>query len=326
MVAHNQERAVFHLLLVHRIKRLLGYTLGLITNEALAGQSSLFIALHARRLDFSKFRKHFLQFLIVNAYGEVLDVEVVTVAFLFVLVVGNLDLLAIKLSLISFCNAGLSVLFAHKLDKAKTAGLAVGLFKLEGLNRAVLGKMVPKLLLRGLSRQVADDDIGLVIEAVLDDTHVDGAALDLRVIHFLLAFLGLLNSREVEEPKPFLTLSRVVFLYFDLGIQNFVATAFEVLQEVKIVKVLGKISDVHGRQFMLLLDRRRTSVALLILSRWLLDVGELQHVRKKVHESLEIVVALRLLHHGHLLLLGHLHTLRLVRKVLSLGRILLHVG
>ena len=326
MVAHNQERAVFHLLLVHRIKRLLGYTLGLITNEALAGQSSLFIALHARRLDFSKFRKHFLQFLIVNAYGEVLDVEVVTVAFLFVLMVGNLDLLAIKLSLISFCNAGLSVLFAHKLDKAKTAGLAVGLFKLEGLNRAVLGKMVPKLLLRGLSRQVADDDIGLVIEAVLDDTHVDGAALDLRVIHFLLAFLGLLNSREVEEPKPFLTLSRVVFLYFDLGIQNFVATAFEVLQEVKIVKVLGKISDVHGRQFMLLLDRRRTSVALLILSRWLLDVGELQHVRKKVHESLEIVVALRLLHHGHLLLLGHLHTLRLVRKVLSLGRILLHVG
>ena len=186
--------------------------------------------------------------------------------------------------------------------------------------------MVPKLLLRQLSRQVADDDIGFVIELVLDDTHVDGAAMDLRVIHFLLAFLGLLYSREVKETKPILTLGRIVLLDFDLGIKNFVAAAFEVLQEVKIVKVLGKISDVHGRQFMLLLDRRRTSVALLILSRWLLDVGELQHVRKKVHESLEIVVALRLLHHGHLLLLGHLHTLRLVRKVLSLGRILLHVG
>lgn len=120
--------------------------------------------------------------------------------------VGDLNLISIKLSFVSFCNTGLRVLFALKLDKAKTAGFSVGLFKLERLNRTVIGKMLPKLLLRCLSRKVADNDIGLVIEAILNDTHVDGKALYLSVIHFLLAFLGFLNSRKAEEPKPFLTL------------------------------------------------------------------------------------------------------------------------
>ncbi len=188
--------------------------------------------------------------------------------------------------------------------------------------------MVPKLLLRQLSRQVADDDIGLVIELVLDDTHVDGAAVDLRVIHFLLAFLGLLYSREVKETKPILTLGRIVLLDFDLGIKNFVAAAFEVLQEVKIVKVLGKISDINRRKFVFLLNRGRSPVALLILSRWLVAVGELQHVLNNAHKSLEIVEALRLLHLLHLehLRLAHVHALRLLLIVLSLGRIRLHVG
>jgi hypothetical protein len=188
--------------------------------------------------------------------------------------------------------------------------------------------VVPKLLLRQLSRQVADDDIGFVIELVLDDTHVDGAAVDLRVIHFLLAFLGLLYSREVKETKPILTLGRIVLLDFDLGIKNFVAAAFEVLQEVKIVKILGKISDINRRKFVFLLNRGRSPVALLILSRWLVAVGELQHVLNNAHKSLEIVEALRLLHLLHLehLRLAHVHALRLLLKVLSLGRIRLHVG
>jgi hypothetical protein len=108
--------------------------------------------------------------------------------------------------------------------------------------------------------------------------------VNLSVIHFLLAFLGLLDGREVEEAKPILALGLRVILVFNLGIEHFVATAFEVLEEVQIVKVLGKISDVHGGQLVLLLDRRRPAVALLILSRWLVVVfSELQHVLKQAH-------------------------------------------
>lgn len=104
--------------------------MGIIADETLASQSSL-STLHAGRLDFSEFLKHFFEFFVVGADGEVLNVEVVAIAILFVFVVGNLDLLATKLSLISVLNAGLSILFAQKLNKAETAGFAVVLFELE---------------------------------------------------------------------------------------------------------------------------------------------------------------------------------------------------
>ncbi len=88
---------------------------------------------HAARgqTGFLKFLKHFFEFFVVGADGKVLNVEVVAIAILFVFVVGNLNLFATKLSLISVLNAGLSILFAQKLNKAETAGFAVVLFELE---------------------------------------------------------------------------------------------------------------------------------------------------------------------------------------------------
>ena len=284
VIAHNKERAIFHLLFVHRVKRILGGSSRLETNETLASQSILVAALHAGGLDLSEFSEHCREFLVVGAGGEVLDVEVVAVALLFVFVVGNLNFLATKLSLVSILDAVVSVLLLRKLDEAEPARLAVGLLELEGLDLTVLGEVGPKLLLRKLGRQVAHDDIGLVIEAVLNDAHVDGGAVNLSVIHFLLAFLGLLDGRKVEEAKPIRTLGLRVLLDFHLGIEHFVATAFEVLEEVQIVKVLGEISDVHGGQLVFLLDRGRPAVALLILSRWLVVVfSQLQHVLKQAH-------------------------------------------
>jgi hypothetical protein len=69
--------------------------------------------------------------------------------------------------------------------------------------------------------------------------------MNLSVIHFLLAPLSFFQGRELKEAKPFLTLRNWVLFANHLGVENLVATTFEELQEVKIVKVLGKISDVH---------------------------------------------------------------------------------
>lgn len=256
-----------------------------------------------------------------------MDVEVVAISFLFVLVIGNLDLLATKLSLVSKLDAVVSVLLLRKLDEAEAARLAIRLLELEGLYRAILGEMFPKLLLREIGGQVAHDDVGLFIEALLDYAHVDSGAMDLCVIHFLLAFLGFLNGREAKEAEPVFAFGLRIILALDLGIENFVATAFEKLKEVKIVKVLGQVTHVHRGQLVFLLNGGCTSMALLILSRWLVVVlCELQHVLKEAHQSRVIVVALRHLLHLVHLPLRHMHTLRLLHKVLSLGRILLHVG
>lgn len=151
----------------------------------------------------------------------------------------------------------------------------------------------------------------------------------------MLASLGFFWCRKLQEAKPLLALGVGILLRFHLSIENFVATAFEELQEVKIVKVLGKIADVHGREGVFLLDGRRTFLSLLILSRWMVAFGKLLDNLKQIHERLVlliIVVARRhlLLHLTHLLhlsLVRNVHALRLrLRVELSLlGRILLHV-
>lgn len=77
-----------------------------------------------------------------------MDVEVVAVALLFILVVGNLDLLATKLSLVSILDAVFRVFLLRKLDKAEPARLAIRLLQLERLDHTVLREVSPKLLLR----------------------------------------------------------------------------------------------------------------------------------------------------------------------------------
>ena len=99
----------------------------------------------------------------------------------------------------------------------------------------------------------------------------------------------------------------------------------EVRGDVRVAQSVGGCCGSTGT------PRGRSPVALLILSRWLVAVGELQHFLNNAHKSLDIVEALRLLHLLHLLHLEHLrlahvHALRLLLKVLSLGRIRLHVS
>lgn len=68
-MAHDQERAIFHLFLIHSVERLLSDALGLEADESLAGQGALIIALDAGGLDFSKLVKHSREFLVVGADG-----------------------------------------------------------------------------------------------------------------------------------------------------------------------------------------------------------------------------------------------------------------
>lgn len=148
VVAHKKERAIFHLLFVHCVKRLLGGARRLETDETLASEGTLVAALHASRLDLSEISEHCRKFLVIGSGGEVLDVEVVAIALLFVLVVGNLDLLATKLSLVSILDAVFRVLLLRELDEAEPTRLAIGLLQLERLDLTVLREVSPKLLLR----------------------------------------------------------------------------------------------------------------------------------------------------------------------------------
>jgi len=70
--------------------------------------------------------------------------------------------------------------------------------------------------------------------------------LNLRVVHLLLAALGLFMSRELEEAVSLLALGRWVILKQDSGLEHLVATGLEKLQEGEVVEVLGQVADVHG--------------------------------------------------------------------------------
>lgn len=218
---------------------------------------------------------------------------------------GNLDFLSAKLSLVSLLDAGVGVLLADELDEAETAGLSVGeLLKLKRLDLAEFGEVVPQLLLGKFGCQVAHNHIGLLVEASAH-AHVDGLSVDLSVVHFLLASLGFFWCRKLQEAKSLLALRVGILFDFHFSIENFVPTAFEELQEVKIVKVLWKIADVHRRKGVFLLDDWRTLLSLLILSRWLVAYSELLDNLKQIHERLVLLIAVvawhLLLHLAHLL-------------------------
>lgn len=219
---------------------------------------------------------------------------------------GNLDFLSAKLSLVSLLDAGVGVLLAVELDEAETTGLAVGeLLELERLDRSEFGEVFPQLLLGKFGRQVAHNHIGLLVEAGSAHAHVDGMSVDLSVVHFLLASLGFFWCRKLQEAKSLLALRVGILFDFHFSVENFVPTAFEELQEVKIVKVLWKIADIHRRKGVFLLDCRRALLSLLILSRWMVAFCELLDNLKQIHERLVLLIAVvawhLLLHLAHLL-------------------------
>jgi hypothetical protein len=115
----------------------------------------------------------------------------------------DFNCLSLELRFIALLDAVFSCLLGLELNVAESTRLSVweGL-EFQRLDLTVLGEVFAKLLLSEFSTKIAANDIGLVIEALLNETHINGAAINLSVIHFLLAPVGFFLRDKLQEAKP----------------------------------------------------------------------------------------------------------------------------
>lgn len=89
--------------------------------------------------------------------------------------------------------------------------------------------MLPEILLSQFWGKVAHDYVSILVEPRLHYTHVDRLAINLSVVHLLLAAVGFFNGGKCQETKPLLSFVMVIIFGYHFGVKHFVASAFEEL-------------------------------------------------------------------------------------------------
>jgi len=159
MLSNKQKRAIRHLLFVHCLKSSWSCTFRLVTNETIACQL-IIVAFDSSWHDFTKLGKHFMQFLVISTFWQILNVEIVKFfwlswtilmfdAFFLVLMVSNFNSFAHQFGLVLFFDNIIRLLFWFILDVAKTTRLAVlKSLKFKRLNFSEFTEVFPQILLR----------------------------------------------------------------------------------------------------------------------------------------------------------------------------------
>ena len=139
--------------------------------------------------------------------------------------------------------------------------------------------MVTKIRLGQFSRQIARDDVSLFLETLGTggtEGGVDGAAINLFVIHFPLAPFGFFLIDKLQEAESVGALAGLILIRLNSSLEHLVSVFFKELEEFQIVEVLGEITDEDRCHGMLLAEiSGGTLVPYLILSRWIVAVNPL---------------------------------------------------
>jgi hypothetical protein len=173
VLTHQKETTVWHLLFVHRFKRIHGCIFWLLeADESVAGQDIFRVS----PLDMSgqylpKLVKHGLQLGVVSALWQILNVKVVellltrangTNAVLSLLVLRNLNLLSLQLTFVALLDRIPGCLLVLELDVAEASGFSVvESLQLERVNVSVLAEVLEEVVLREFWREIANDDVSV---------------------------------------------------------------------------------------------------------------------------------------------------------------------